>query len=44
MEKVIFFRTFVDFAIKALQKEIDSNVGIAVVKPIDKGLMFMQND
>ncbi|WP_244462141.1 tagaturonate reductase [Wocania ichthyoenteri] len=39
-----FLRAFVDYAIYELNKSADFNAGIAVVQPIDKGLINMLND
>lgn len=39
-----FLRAFVDYAFQELNKTIDFNAGIAVVQPIDKGLVKMLND
>ncbi|HSQ47968.1 MAG TPA: tagaturonate reductase [Lutibacter sp.] len=39
-----FLRAFVDYAIQKLNKEVDFNAGVAVVQPIDKGMIQMLND
>ncbi|MFO7674162.1 MAG: tagaturonate reductase, partial [Lutibacter sp.] len=39
-----FLRAFVDYAIQKLNKEVDFNAGVAVVQPIDKGMVTMLND
>ena len=39
-----FLRAFVDFAFQKLNNTIDFNAGIAVVQPIDKGLVQLLND
>jgi tagaturonate reductase len=39
-----FLRAFVDYAIQKLNKEVNFNAGVAVVQPIDKGLVTMLND
>lgn len=39
-----FLRAFVDYAIQRLNKEADFNAGIAVVQPIDRGMVSMLND
>ncbi|MDP3945777.1 MAG: tagaturonate reductase [Lutibacter sp.] len=39
-----FLRAFVDYAIQKLNKEVDFNAGVAVVQPIDKGLITMLNN
>lgn len=39
-----FLRAFIDYAIQKLNKEIDFNAGVAVVQPIDRGLVTMLND
>lgn len=39
-----FLRAFIDYAFQKLNKELDFNAGIAVVQPIDKGLVTMLND
>ncbi|NOR27915.1 MAG: tagaturonate reductase, partial [Lutibacter sp.] len=38
-----FLRAFVDYAIQKLNKECDFNAGVAVIQPIDKGLVAMLN-
>ncbi|MEP2278174.1 MAG: tagaturonate reductase, partial [Maribacter sp.] len=38
-----FLRAFVEFAIQTLNSEVDFNAGIAVVQPIEKGLVSMLN-
>ncbi|KJD31104.1 altronate oxidoreductase [Tamlana nanhaiensis] len=39
-----FLRAFVGYAIQELNKNTDFNAGIAVVQPIDRGLVKMLND
>ena len=39
-----FLRAFVDYTIQKLNKSADFNAGIAVVQPIDKGMIKMLND
>ena len=39
-----FLRAFVGYAFQELNKQTDLNAGIAVVQPIDKGLIGMLND
>ena len=39
-----FLRAFVDYAIQLLNLEKDFNAGVAVVQPIDRGLVSMLND
>jgi len=39
-----FLRAFVDYAFHELSKKAHSNFGVAVVQPIDKGLVKMLND
>lgn len=39
-----FLRAFVDYAIYELNKKADFNAGVAVVQPIDRGLINMLND
>lgn len=39
-----FLRAFVDFAFQKLNNEINFNAGVAVVQPIDKGLVQLLND
>ncbi|KRD09045.1 altronate oxidoreductase [Flavobacterium sp. Root901] len=39
-----FLRAFVEYAIQKLNQEADFNAGIAVVQPIDKGLVNMINE
>jgi tagaturonate reductase len=39
-----FLRAFVEFAFQKLNQDADFNAGIAVVQPIDKGLVNMIND
>mgnify|MGYP001826767167 CR=1 FL=1 len=39
-----FLRAFVDYAFQELNKAVDFNAGVAVVQPIDKGLVKMLND
>ncbi|MBI9039885.1 tagaturonate reductase [Lutibacter sp.] len=39
-----FLRAFIDFAFQKLNKEVNFNAGVAVVQPIDKGLINMLND
>ncbi|MGJ5643085.1 tagaturonate reductase [Formosa sp. S-31] len=39
-----FLRAFVDYAFQELNKKADLNAGIAVVQPIDRGLVSMLND
>lgn len=38
-----FLRAFVEYAFQKLNQEVDFNAGIAVVQPIDKGLVNMIN-
>lgn len=38
-----FLRAFVDFAFQKLNKEVNFNAGVAVVQPIDRGLIQMLN-
>ena len=39
-----FLRAFVDYAFQKLNKETNFNAGIAVVQPIEKGMVQMLND
>ena len=39
-----FLRAFVEYAFQTLNKEVDFNAGIAVVQPIDRGMVSMLND
>lgn len=39
-----FLRAFIDYAFQELNKVADFNAGVAVVQPIDKGLINMLND
>jgi len=39
-----FLRAFIGYAFQELNKAVDFNAGIAVVQPIDKGLVSMLND
>ncbi|MDF1550301.1 MAG: tagaturonate reductase [Bacteroidales bacterium] len=39
-----FLRAFVDYAFQQLNKELDFNAGVAVVQPIDKGLINILNE
>jgi tagaturonate reductase len=39
-----FLRAFVDYAFQKLNQTVNFNAGIAVVQPIDKGLVKMLND
>ncbi|MEL4308866.1 tagaturonate reductase [Joostella sp. CR20] len=39
-----FLRAFVDYAIQELNKKADFNAGVAVVQPIDRGLVPMLNE
>jgi len=39
-----FLRAFVDFALHTLNQECDMELGVAVVQPIDRGLINMLND
>jgi tagaturonate reductase len=39
-----FLRAFVEYAIQTLNKEVAFNAGIAVVQPIEKGMVSMLND
>ena len=39
-----FLRAFVDYAFQTLNKEVDFNAGIAVVQPIDRGMVSILND
>tara|TARA_R110002049_G_scaffold4179_6_gene29822 strand:- start:3382 stop:4848 length:1467 start_codon:yes stop_codon:yes gene_type:complete len=39
-----FLRAFVDYAIQQLNKSVDFNAGIAVVQPIDRGMVDMLNE
>lgn len=39
-----FLRAFVEYAFQKLNKEADFNAGIAVVQPIDRGMVNMLND
>lgn len=39
-----FLRAFVDYAFQKLNQEADFNAGVAVVQPIDRGMVSMLND
>src|SRR6056300_951068 len=39
-----FLRAFVEYAFQKLNQEADFNAGIAVVQPIDRGMVNMLND
>ena len=39
-----FLRAFVDYAIQQLNKSADFNAGVAVVQPIERGMVDMLND
>ncbi len=39
-----FLRAFIDYAFQKLNKELNFNAGIAVVQPIDRGLINMLNN
>ncbi|MRX62657.1 tagaturonate reductase [Maribacter luteus] len=39
-----FLRAFVDYAVQKLNQEVDFDAGIAVVQPIDRGMVTMLND
>ncbi len=39
-----FLRAFVDYAFQVLNKKVDFNAGIAVVQPLENGLVHMLND
>ncbi|WP_419214079.1 tagaturonate reductase [Maribacter sp. X9] len=39
-----FLRAFVEYAFQALNKEVNFNAGIAVVQPIEKGMVSILND
>lgn len=39
-----FLRAFVDYAFQALNKKVDFNAGVAVVQPLEGGLVHMLND
>ena len=39
-----FLRAFVDYAFHELNKKVDFNAGVAVVQPIDKGLIKILNN
>ena len=39
-----FLRAFIGYAFQELNKAVNFNAGIAVVQPIDKGLVKMLND
>lgn len=39
-----FLRAFVDYAFQVLNKKLDFNAGIAVVQPLENGLVHMLND
>jgi len=39
-----FLRAFVEYAFQTLNKEVGFNAGIAVVQPIDKGMVSLLND
>jgi tagaturonate reductase len=39
-----FLRAFVDYAIQKLNKEVDFNAGVAMVQPLENGMINMIND
>ncbi|SNR30800.1 tagaturonate reductase [Lutibacter flavus] len=39
-----FLRAFIDYAFQKLNKEVDFNAGVAVVQPIDRGLINILNE
>lgn len=39
-----FLRAFVDYAFQVLNKKVDFNAGIAVVQPLENGLVHLLND
>ena len=39
-----FLRAFVEYAFQSLNKEVDFNAGIAVVQPIEKGMVSLLNE
>ncbi len=39
-----FLRAFVEYAFQTLNNEVGFNAGIAVVQPIDKGMVSMLNN
>lgn len=39
-----FLRAFVDYAFQKLNKEVDFNVGIAMIQPLENGMVDMIND
>ena len=39
-----FLRAFVDFAFQVLNKKVDFNAGVAVIQPLEGGLVHMLND
>jgi len=39
-----FLRAFVDYAFQILNKEVDFNAGIAIVQPLNEGMVNMIND
>ena len=39
-----FLRAFVEYAFQKLNKEVGFNAGIAVVQPIDRGMINMLNE
>lgn len=39
-----FLRAFVDYAFQVLNKEVEFNAGVAVVQPLDGGMVSMLND
>lgn len=39
-----FLRAFVDYAFQILNKKVDFNGGIAVIQPLDNGMVHMLND
>jgi len=39
-----FLRAFVDYAFQVLNKEVDFNAGVAVIQPLEGGLVHMLND
>lgn len=39
-----FLRAFIDYAIQQLNKKVDFNAGVAVVQPIERGLIHMLNE
>jgi tagaturonate reductase len=39
-----FLRAFIDYAFQELNEKVDFNAGIAVVQPIENGMVNMLND